>query len=30
MMDKDEPKIYLVVSFAYHFFAEHVHTVMLN
>jgi hypothetical protein len=30
MMDKDKLKRYLVVSFAYHFFVEHVHTVMLN
>jgi hypothetical protein len=30
MMDKERLKHHLMVSFAYHFFVEHVRTVMLN
>jgi pyridoxal biosynthesis lyase PdxS len=30
MMDKEQLKIHLMVIFAYHFFVEHVQTVMLN
>jgi hypothetical protein len=30
MMDKEQIKSHLVVHFAYHFFVEHVHYVMMN
>jgi hypothetical protein len=30
MMDKEELKTHLMVSFPYHFFVLHVHAVMLN
>jgi hypothetical protein len=30
MIDKEELKHHLTVIFAYHFFVEHVQTVMLN
>jgi hypothetical protein len=30
MMDKEKLKSHLMVHFAYHFFVQHVHSVMMN
>jgi predicted nucleic acid-binding Zn ribbon protein len=30
MMDKEQLKSHLMVRFAYHYFVEHVHPIMMN